>query len=217
MALKIYFAGTLFDHKDLLGNLLVADAVEKLSGRRYEVILPQENESNSCRNLDDIRNSDLEMLLECDLIVANFDGQELDSGTVVEFMFAKMLDYPALLLRTDFRNSGDSEFPDSDPWNLMCSGYPRSRSKILHAMRLYHQSKDSVSKSSTVNAICRSIAGEIIAACDELTAEKSWIKPDELPAVYTHVCRAAGESFAGLFPAERISQIVRRKISSGIY
>jgi len=42
-------------------------------------------------------------LLNCDLALFNFDGPELDLGTVVEFLFAKFADIPALILRMDFR------------------------------------------------------------------------------------------------------------------
>ena len=40
-ALKIYFAGDLFDAKDLIGNILLAEAIERQSGGRYKVMLPQ--------------------------------------------------------------------------------------------------------------------------------------------------------------------------------
>lgn len=54
----------------------------------------------------DIRNRDIKAVMEADLVFFNFDGTDLDSGTVVEFMIAKMLDIPAVLLRTDCRNGG---------------------------------------------------------------------------------------------------------------
>ena len=37
----IYFAGDLFDHKDLTANLLLADAIRRASEGRYQPILPQ--------------------------------------------------------------------------------------------------------------------------------------------------------------------------------
>lgn len=64
----------------------------------------------------------------------NFDGAELDSGTVVEFVIAKFADIPAVLLRTDFRRGGDSH---RDPWNLMVSDWPRTEKVIIHSMELY--------------------------------------------------------------------------------
>ena len=44
----------------------------------------------------------------CDLCILNYDGPELDSGTVVEFMVSKFADIPSVIVRTDFRNAGDS-------------------------------------------------------------------------------------------------------------
>ena len=66
---KIYFAGDLFDHKDLTGNLLLADAVAKVSDGRYQVMLPQDSECNDLRSVSEIRDRDLELLFSCDCIV----------------------------------------------------------------------------------------------------------------------------------------------------
>jgi hypothetical protein len=73
-------------------------------------------------------------LLGCDLALFNFDGPELDSGTVAEFMLAKFADIPCLLLRTDFRRGGDH---GEDQWNLMLSFYPRTRSLFINSMEIY--------------------------------------------------------------------------------
>ena len=114
--LKIYFAGDLFDSKDLGGNLMLAEAIEKVSGNRYKIMLPQDGECEVTeRTSQTIRDADFKLLFNCDLLVANFDGPDLDSGTVVEFCFAKMVDMPAVLLRTDFRDSGDNTLPDGEP------------------------------------------------------------------------------------------------------
>ena len=121
---SIYFAGDLFNHKDLIGNLLLSDAIEKNSSGRYICVVPQHLEQSTDRSID-IRNNDLSEIVKADLILLNFDGTELDSGTVIEFLFAKALDIPAVILRSDFRAAGDQE--RGDPWNLMCSGYPRTR------------------------------------------------------------------------------------------
>jgi hypothetical protein len=82
----------------------------------------------------DIRDKDIVTLIGCDLALFNFDGPELDSGTVTEFMFAKFADIPSLLLRTDFRRSGDQ---GDDPWNLMMSFYPRTRTLCLNSLEIY--------------------------------------------------------------------------------
>ena len=40
-AFRVYFGGDLFDHKDLIGNALLASYIEKESDSRYECYLPQ--------------------------------------------------------------------------------------------------------------------------------------------------------------------------------
>ena len=151
--LKIYFAGDLFDAKDLGGNLILAGKIDEISGGRYKVMLPQNGECEVReRTSQSIRDADFELLFNCDVIVANFDGTDLDSGTVVEFCFAKMVDMPAVLLRTDFRNSGDHTLPDGEPWNLMCSHYPRTKVLHINAMMRYHDClKDSSGSCDLLN------------------------------------------------------------------
>ncbi len=156
--LKIYFAGGLFSHKDLIGNAMVAEFIERLSQNRYECLLPQNIEFRAA-DAQSIRDDDIIALLKCDLAIFNFDGTELDSGTVVEYMFAKFADMPSLILRTDFRNGGDS---DSLPWNLMVSYYPRTRNVLMNAASIYRESQ----KNSELFA--ENIAKKIVIELDEL-------------------------------------------------
>jgi hypothetical protein len=137
MALSIYFAGALFNHKDLLGNAMLASYIEQEAHGRYVCVLPQHLEQTGTRAVD-IRNQDLLQVMTCDLALFNFDGTELDSGTVVEFMLAKFLDIPSVILRSDFRAAGD-QGQDGNAWNLMCSFYPRTRIVSCHAMEWYQQ------------------------------------------------------------------------------
>jgi nucleoside 2-deoxyribosyltransferase len=132
---SIYFAGELFNAKHLIGNSALAAAIERQSAGEYVCRLPQalEQRSNTARQ---IRDQDLETLIECDLAIFNFDGTEVDSGTVVEFMVAKFADIPSLLLRTDFRKGGDH---GEHPWNLMMSYYPRTRTCLLDSISLYKE------------------------------------------------------------------------------
>ncbi|HAE34107.1 MAG TPA: hypothetical protein DCF86_09670, partial [Dehalococcoidia bacterium] len=102
----IYFAGALFDHKELIGNAILASYINEISDGKYRCILPQDLEQSTNRAVD-IRNQDLSYVLACDLAIFNFDGAELDSGTVVEFLYAKTLDIPSVIIRSDFRGSGD--------------------------------------------------------------------------------------------------------------
>jgi len=129
----VYFAGELFSSKHLVGNAALADAIAQASDLNFSCVLPQTLEDREM-SAQDIRDKDIVTLIGCDLALFNFDGPELDSGTVTEFMFAKFADIPALLLRTDFRRGGDQ---GEDPWNLMMSFYPRTRSLCLNSMEIY--------------------------------------------------------------------------------
>lgn len=136
---SLYFAGGMFTHKELIGNALLATALENASKKRYKCIAPQ----NLVQNAEDssaIKNNDLQGIVETDGCLINFDGNELDSGTVVELIAAKFLDKPVVLYRTDFRSHGITQ---NDGWNLMCQNYPRTenfRQKDL--MIVYHQIRE---------------------------------------------------------------------------
>ncbi len=133
----VYFGGELFSAKHLLGNAALAEAVFALSGGRYVSILPQNLEQRDT-TAHAIRDQDLRTLLGCDLGLFHYDGPELDSGTVVEYLFAKFADIPSVLLRTDFRTGGDQE-DNAGAWNLMSSFFPRTRVVQLDSMALYQE------------------------------------------------------------------------------
>ena len=117
----VYFASELFTLKHLIGNAYLAEAIYEKSHGRYLCQLPQDFEPRG-KTAQAVRDQDIRALVACDLALFNFDGAELDSGTVIEFMFAKFADIPSVILRSDLRQGGDS----TDPWNLMASFYPRT-------------------------------------------------------------------------------------------
>jgi nucleoside 2-deoxyribosyltransferase len=129
----VYFAGELFSSKHLVGNAALAEAIAKASDMNFVCTLPQALEDRDL-SAHDIRDQDFVTLIGSDLAIFNFDGPELDSGSVAEFLFAKFADIPSLLLRTDFRRGGDQ---GDDPWNLMVSFYPRTKTLCLNSMELY--------------------------------------------------------------------------------
>lgn len=217
--LKIYFAGDLFDSKDLGGNVMLADAIDELSDGRYQVMLPQNGECEvSERTSQSIRDADFDLLFHCDVIVANFDGTDLDSGTVVEFCFAKMLDMPAVLLRTDFRNSGDATLPDGDPWNLMCSHYPRTEVLHINGMVLYHDCKAKTETSAQRLVLYyRTIAEKVIAALDRTVALQSWMTPEQVLPQYQTTLKSIGGSLSSSLNDSVLQKIVESKCSAGIY
>ncbi|MBE6367321.1 MAG: hypothetical protein E7052_05360 [Lentisphaerae bacterium] len=217
-SLKIYFAGDLFDGKDLGGNLLLAKAIEKSSCCRYQVMLPQDGECEvKERTSQSIRDADFQLLYNCDCVVANFDGHDLDSGTVVEFCFAKMLDMPAVLLRTDFRHSGDNTLPDGDPWNLMCSHFPRTEVLHINAMKLYHECRNSGSQTELLDDFYNSIAQKTVQKLDRVCAMQSWLKCDKLLQQFQMAIKSIGGTLPELLDEETLENLCRQKIASGLY
>lgn len=217
--LKVYFAGDLFNAKDLGGNALLANAIEKRSNHRYQIMLPQDGECEVCeRTSQSIRDADFELLYNCDLITANFDGTDLDSGTVVEFCFAKMVDMPAVLLRTDFRNSGDHTLPDGEPWNLMCSHFPRTNVLHINAMVQYHNCKNSAaSLAELLENFYNSVADGVIAALDDVARQPSWLKKEQLLSQYQTAIKSIGGSLGTLLNDDTLKNISESKAQSGLY
>ena len=211
---SIYFAGDLFNHKDLIGNLLLSEAIEKESSGRYLCLVPQHLEQSTNRSID-IRNSDLSEIIKADLILLNFDGTELDSGTVVEFLFAKALDIPAVILRSDFRAAGDQE--RGDPWNLMCSGYPRTRTVSLNAMSWY---QDAWNKGGGTSAILERFYGKLAKMINAELAlvlnEPSLFDNEQmLSHVYEWALRFPGNGFTDLFSKEELTNLLISKQKKG--
>jgi nucleoside 2-deoxyribosyltransferase len=127
----VYLGGELFSLKHLIGNAWLAEAIYEKSHGKYRCLLPQNIVPRPRGGSRAIRDQALRALVACDLGLFNYDGPELDSGTVVEFMFAKFADIPSVLLRTDIRNAGD--FRD-EPWNLMTSFFPRTATVIAPSL-----------------------------------------------------------------------------------
>jgi nucleoside 2-deoxyribosyltransferase len=181
----VYFASELFSLKHLVGNSYLAEAIYEKSHGKYLCVLPQNIEQR--RTLPhSIRDADIQTLLECDLGLFNYDGTELDSGTVVEFMFAKFADIPSVILRSDFRQGGDQ---DTDPWNLMTSFYPRTTNVVLNSIGLYKTAMQNRLRSATrrgklddivrlagqhssadAQAMCEQIAATCVRALDRVVA-----------------------------------------------
>lgn len=209
MTKKVYFAGGLFDHKELTGNMLLAEKIERLSAGRYQVLLPQDFESAQT-DATSVRNNDYKLLLTCDLIVANFDGVELDSGTVAEFCCAKMLDMPAVLFRTDFRNG--VERPGAIvPWNLMISAYPRTVNLIINGMdELVRHGRD-------LEQYHAAIAEQIIAAMDKAVVTGSILSQKDLTDHYKRILQLLGGGMSELFTEQDLQTLIAEKIKNGIY
>ncbi len=191
----IYFAGELFDHKHLIGNKLLATHIEKVCHGEFRCFLPQEFEQTTNRSID-IRDQDLFLLLTSDLAIFNFDGQDLDSGTVVEFMLAKMLDIPSVIIRTDMRLAGDQR--DGDPWNLMCSQYPRTEVILKNGIEWYQRfQKLHDSAQGMIDAMYHELANEVVEGLVATKAQPSLFEGDLDKAykLYQWAVHFPGQSF----------------------
>ncbi|MYC07675.1 MAG: hypothetical protein F4X57_10990 [Chloroflexi bacterium] len=214
----IYFAGQLFDHKHLVGNALLAADINDYSQGRYRCILPQDLEQRGIGPMG-IRDQDLRAVIECDLSLFNFDGAEIPVGAVAEYMYAKMLDIPAVILRTDFRGGGDQD-AKGDPWNLMVSFYPRTRILHIDGMQWYQDALAQGGDAAEVSArYHRRIAAEVVTLLDEARAMTPIMEGGRAGAEreYRWALRMAGGSLTALAAdAEYIRRVVSRKIALGL-
>jgi nucleoside 2-deoxyribosyltransferase len=115
--MKIYLAGPLFSTGERDFNTRLANA---LRARKHEVWLPQESEQLSM-NPRQIFEEDVRGIDWSEVVVANMDGPDPDSGTCWECGYAygkKRI----MLFRTDFRTSSeirDAAERETVPYNLM--------------------------------------------------------------------------------------------------
>ena len=109
--MKIYLAGPLFTAAERAFTRRLKDLLQQYG---HEVWLPQEHEPRS-RAARDIFFADVEGLDSSDVVVANMDGPDPDSGTCWECGYAYKKK-PIVVYRTDFRKSGDT---DTAAYNLM--------------------------------------------------------------------------------------------------
>jgi nucleoside 2-deoxyribosyltransferase len=216
--LTVYFAGELFDHKDLIGNALLASSIEKHSEGRFRVVLPQDSKSAGNR-AEEIRDHNLKRLIQCDLALFNFDGLELDSGTVVEFVFAKFLDMPSVILRSDLRRAGDQD-SGGDDWNLMCSFFPRTKVVRSNAMAVYQEIRaNSESLGEAIDRFCGGTASQVIDALDSVRGTPPLAESDQelLNSLYRWVLRASGGGLAELCSDPSfVEDLLRSKKKKGL-
>lgn len=208
--LTVYFAGDLWTHKDLMGNALLACGIDAASGGRYECLLPQDLEEPINRSVD-IRNFDLKHVMTCDLAIFNFDGANLDAGTVVEFIYAKMIDIPCVILRTDFRAAGEGG-EDQDPWNLMAVGWPRTKVLKLHGMAEYQMARRS-QLLATISELYRKMAELVVQALDVVRDEAPLVASRRLmEQVYSWAVLCPGAGYEKLFPPGAVEALLLRKM-----
>jgi nucleoside 2-deoxyribosyltransferase len=175
-SLNVFFAGELFNLKDLIGNAYLAEAIYEKSHGRYLCQLPQDFDPRGTTPRT-IRDHHVRSLVGCDLALFSFDGPDLDSGTVVEFMIAKFADIPAVILRSDRRGAG-GRLPQ---WTLMANHYPRTAIVSIDGLAAYkaiikkkHRRLDEVIRlagqhsSADAQRMCDEVAAAVVRALDRV-------------------------------------------------
>ncbi len=223
MSYTVYFAGELFSAKHLFGNVLLAEEIHRQSEGRLVPVVPQNLEQRET-TAHSIRDQDIHTCIECDLGLFHYDGPELDSGTVVEFLFAKFADIPSVLLRTDFRRGGDQ---GGDPWNLMTSFFPRTEVVVLDAMTLYKEAfaENAASAqellttkagSRAADAMHRAIAAKVVPALERVASLPPVLARDKARAVYEWLAVLPGFQGDAKANADLILQQLQNKLDRSL-
>ncbi len=175
-SLNVFFAGELFNLKHLIGNAYLAEAIYEKSHGRYLCALPQDFDPRGTTPRT-IRDHHIRSLVGCDLALFSFDGPDLDSGTLAEFMIAKFADIPSVILRSDRRGAGGK----SSQWNPMANFYPRTAILSIDGLGAYkailkkrHRRLDEVIRlagqhsSADAQRMCDDIAAAVVRAFDRV-------------------------------------------------
>lgn len=222
----VYFASELFSLKHLLGNAYLAEAIYEKSHGRYRCHLPQDFELRGLHP-HTIRDQDILTLLECDLALFSFDGAELDSGTVVEFMFAKFADIPSVVLRSDVRGTRGAA------WNLMARFYPRTATVFADSLVDYRAVQkrrargrraalDEVVRlagqhaSATAAAVCDRLAAATVRALDRASAMEPVMPKHLREEVYAWLALMPGLRGKEKPLRKAMERVLERKVERGL-
>jgi len=227
----IYSAGGLFTQDELATNFMIKEAVWRLSNGKFQIFLPQ---SREIQELDQpnieayIRNTDLVEVVKADILLGRFDGLELDSGTVVEYMLAKFLGKPTVLLRSDFRNV--SFLPEYGPYNSMVKNWPRMVEIHLNSYKiwaeLFAEERQDPGDSEPSQELMKAelgtlrksvdeIARQAIAALEAVIKMKSPYPPEYQEVVYQASRFSIGSGFDELLTVSELDEILQRLRKNG--
>jgi len=220
----VYFAGELFNARDLIGNAYLAEAIFDKSHGRFQCVLPQNIEHRSLA-AQPVRDRNLRLLAACDLALFNIDGSELDSGTVAEFLFAKCADIPAVLLRGDPR----AHAGHGSTWNLMCGFYPRTEQVVLDSLSLYRKFAKQrrlrlvdlhllagQHSSAAAQAACEVIAAHAVRSLDRVLREEPVMPKYLRVEVYAWLALLPGLRGPAKKLRKEFEQILKRKVDRGL-
>jgi nucleoside 2-deoxyribosyltransferase len=123
--MRIYLAAPLFTAAECDFNRRLT---ERLRQAGHDVFLPQEKEQRE-KGAPEIFASDVAGIDWAEVVVANMDGPDPDSGTCWEcgYAYGKK---PIIVFRTDFRAADE---PGRAPYNLMLAESANVRLNLAHA------------------------------------------------------------------------------------
>jgi nucleoside 2-deoxyribosyltransferase len=227
----IYSAGGLFTQDELATNIMIKEAVWRLSNGKFQLFLPQSRELQELDqpNLEAyIRNTDLLEVVKADILLVRFDGLELDSGTLVEYMMAKFLGKPTVILRSDFRSV--SYLPLCEPYNLMVKNWSRTMEIHLNSFEIWAELfsaerlalGDSESLHGLMNAELGTlqksvdeVAKQVISALEAVIEMKSPYPPEYQEIVYQAARFSPGSGFDELLTTSQLNEIIQRLRKNG--
>lgn len=222
----VYFAGGLFTQHDIATNVFIKESIWRQSNGKFELVLPQ---SKELRHIDRsnaaayIRDADLRQVVLADMLLARFDGPDLDTGTVVEFMVAKMLGKPVAILRSDTRHLSGTGL--DDPYNLMVKNWPRTVEVYIDCLMDYVRTiavvREAKVESDTPPAILDSelkivrdaiddLAQQVIGALESLLNMQSPYPAKYQEMVYEAMRYCPGSSFLELLSASELEATIKK-------
>ena len=226
---SVYSAGGLSTQYELAMNVLIKEAVWQLSNGKFQFVLPQSKEMRGLElEAANIRNVDLLELVQADVVVARFDGLELDAGTVVEFTLAKSLGKPTVILRCDSRHLSGQDL--DEPYNLMVKGWPRTVEVYIDSLINYissfnkeHQALgDRVTFQATMKAELNTvqkgideISKKIIDGLEAVVKMGSPYPSEYQEIVYKALRYSPGGGFDKLLTEEELGRIIQRLRKNG--
>jgi len=227
----VYAAGGLFTQDELAMNVMLKEAVWRLSNGRFQLFLPQSRELREFDRPDIeayIRNDDLVEVVKADIVTVRFDGLELDSGTVVEFITAKSLGKPTVILRCDFRRLSGTGL--AEPYNLMVKSWPRNvvvhTDALMMYSRLLAQEREALGKGDAFQATMKAELGAILKCIDQLAQqmidgmEAAIAMPSPYPPEYQEMVYRAfrycpGGGFDHMLTEEELAETIQKLRKSG--
>jgi len=223
---SVYAAGGLFTQHELATNVLIKEAIWRLSNGKFQLTLPQSREMRELKRPDIeayIRNDDLMEVVKADIILARFDGLELESGTVVEFTIAKSLGKPTVILRCDFRRLSGTGL--SEPYNLMVKSWPRTveihLDSFVNNAGFLTEEREALGDSVTFQATMRVELNAVQKAVDEIAKKvideleavikmKSPYPPEYQEIVYKALRYSLGSGFDQMLTENELDGIIQR-------